>query len=97
MEKTLWIIKSNIINALIIETVTPKVLVSFSGRSLKLKIPSEANLSNFLKICQNNYNLDIDSYSSIQFNVLPLPNLSIKNVKFRLKKKPIDLERKPYI
>ena len=41
-----------------------------------------------------NYNLDIDSYSSIQFNVLPLPNLSIKNVKFRLKKKPIDLNSK---
>ncbi len=46
------------------------------------------------KFISKNYNLDIDSYSSIKFNVLPLPNLSIKNVKFRVNKKPINLNSK---
>ena len=50
IDKTLWIIKVTIVKRLIKDTKKPKALVIFKGRSLKLKIPSEANLRSFLKL-----------------------------------------------
>ncbi len=40
------------------------------------------------------YDLEINNYSSIQFKVFPLPNLSIKKVNLKVKNKPIFLNIK---
>ncbi len=37
----------------------------------------------------NNYFLEINDYSSITFNIFPLPNLSIKNVVLKVREEPI--------
>ena len=37
----------------------------------------------------NYYDLELSNYSSIEFNVFPLPNLSIKDVNLKVKNKPI--------
>ena len=35
------------------------------------------------------YDLELASYSSIEFNVFPFPNLSIKDIKLKIKEEPI--------
>ena len=42
----------------------------------------------------NHYDLELSNYSSIEFNVFPLPNLSIKNMNLKVKDKPIFLNTK---
>ena len=37
----------------------------------------------------NYYDLELNNYSSIEFNVFPLPNLSIKNINLKVRDKPI--------
>ena len=37
----------------------------------------------------NYYDLELSNYSSIEFNVFPLPNLSIKNINLKVKDKPV--------
>jgi len=37
----------------------------------------------------NYYDLELNSYSSIEFNIFPLPNLSIKDINLKIKDKPI--------
>ena len=37
----------------------------------------------------NYYDLELNDYSSIEFKVLPLPNLSIQDINFKVKDKPI--------
>jgi hypothetical protein len=37
----------------------------------------------------NYYDLELSNYSSIEFNVFPLPNLSIKNINLKVKDQPI--------
>jgi len=37
----------------------------------------------------NYYDLELSNYSSIEFNVFPLPNLSIKDINLKVKDKPI--------
>jgi len=40
----------------------------------------------------NNYNLEINNYTSTQFNIFPLPNLLIKNADLKVREKPIILK-----
>ena len=40
------------------------------------------------------YDLELNNYSSIEFNVFPLPNLSIKNINLKVKDKPIFFNKK---
>tara|TARA_B100001564_G_scaffold276265_1_gene238036 strand:+ start:295 stop:1698 length:1404 start_codon:yes stop_codon:yes gene_type:complete len=42
----------------------------------------------------NNYDLEINNYTSKRFNIFPLPNLSIKNVDLKVKDRPISLKAK---
>ena len=37
----------------------------------------------------NYYDLELNNYSSIEFNVFPFPNLSIKDINLKIKDKPI--------
>ena len=45
----------------------------------------------------NYYDLELSNYSSIEFNVFPLPNLSIKNINLKVKDKPIFFKTKDLI
>ena len=40
----------------------------------------------------NNYNLEINNYTSTQFDIFPLPNLLIKNADLKVREKPIILK-----
>ena len=42
----------------------------------------------------NYYGFELSKYSSIEFNIFPLPNLSIKNIKLKVKDKPIFFDTK---
>jgi len=42
----------------------------------------------------NYYDLELSNYSSIEFNVFPLPNLSIKDINLKVKDKPISFDTK---
>ena len=42
----------------------------------------------------NNYDLEVNNYTSVKFNVFPFPNLSIKNVDLKVRNKPIILKEK---
>ena len=37
----------------------------------------------------NYYDLELNNYSSIEFNIFPFPNLSIKNINLKVKDQPI--------
>ena len=40
----------------------------------------------------NNYDLEVNNYTSAKFNIFPFPNLSIKNVDLKVRNKPIILK-----
>ena len=65
----------------------------FVGIFLFLLIPKFLNYEKKQDIIKNYlfdyYELEISSHSSIEFNVFPLPNLSIKNMNLKIKDKPI--------
>jgi len=42
----------------------------------------------------NNYDLEINNYTSTKFNIFPIPNLSIKNVNLKVRNQPIILKTK---
>ena len=42
----------------------------------------------------NYYDLELSNYSSIEFNIFPLPNLSIKDINLKVKDKPISFDTK---
>ena len=44
----------------------------------------------------NYYNLELQEYKTIKFNIFPLPNLSINESKFKIKDKPILLKTKDF-
>ena len=44
----------------------------------------------------NYYNLELQDFKTIKFNIFPLPNLSINESKFKIKDKPILLKTKDF-
>ena len=48
-------------------------------------------ISSFLK---DNYNLEIKNYKTIKYNILPIPNLLLQNVEFKIKDQSIFLKSK---
>jgi hypothetical protein len=44
----------------------------------------------------NYYNLELNSYSHIEFNIFPFPNLNIQNAEFKIKKNQIDFKTKNF-
>ncbi len=75
--------------------------IFFVGIFLFLLIPKFFNyekrqetIKNYLF---NYYGLELSKYSSIEFNVFPLPNLTIKNMNLKVKDKPISLDTKNLI
>ena len=69
--------------------------------SLFLLIPKFFNYEKKQEIIKeyllNYYDLELSNYSSIEFNVFPLPNLSIKDINLKVKDKPIFLIQKNLI
>ncbi len=67
--------------------------IFFVGIFLFLLIPKFFNYEKKQDIIKNYlfdyYELEISSHSSIEFNVFPFPNLSIKNMNLKIKDKPI--------
>jgi len=45
----------------------------------------------------NYYDLELSNYGSIEFNVFPIPNLSIKNINLKVKDKPVFFNTKNFI
>ena len=72
--------------------------IFFVGIFLFLLIPKffdyekkQESIKNYLF---NYYGFELSKYSSIEFNIFPLPNLSIKNIKLKVKDKPIFFDTK---
>jgi hypothetical protein len=72
--------------------------IFFVGLLLFLLVPKFFNYEKKQEIIKdyliNYYELELSNYSSIEFNVFPLPNLSIQNSNLKIKDKPIFFETK---
>ena len=66
--------------------------------SLFLLIPKffdyEKKLEMVREYLIKNYELDVNNYSSIKFDIFPFPNLSIKNIDLKIRDKPLILKEK---